>query len=136
MFKYIRNQSGWILIDSLLGMVIIATALCALMAAYTQSTHASVDSNTNTYATYLAQRELERLKQYDGKAAINITPQSTVTNGSIQYTIITEEEPVTTVTSTIGLNTFLRPVQVTVNWQEGGQTKHLSMMGYYYLVEP
>jgi nitrogen fixation protein FixH len=136
MFKYTRNQGGWILIDSLLGMVIITTALCALLAAYSQTTHASVESNTNTYATYLAQRELEKLKQYDGQIAINITPISTVTNGSIQYTINTEEVAVAAVTSTTGLNTFLRPVQVTVNWQEGGQTKHLSMMGYYYIAEP
>lgn len=133
MFKYIRNKKGWILVDSLIGMVVVATAICALAVAYVQSTKANTASAQGTYGTYYAQRTLEDLKKYDGKSAIILPSRQTEIRDSIEYTIVATEITVSEISSASGLNTYLKPVLVTVSWMEKGLAKSVSMTGYYYL---
>ncbi|GBG54949.1 hypothetical protein SPFL3102_01180 [Sporomusaceae bacterium FL31] len=133
MLKHVRNEKGFILTDSIIGLVIVATALCALIATYTQTTKASISTTSSTYATYLAQRTLEDIKQSDGKLTITLPAPRTETKGSVQYTVSVSEVAVTAIANANNLNANLRPIQAIVTWIESGQNRSLSMMSYYYI---
>jgi len=63
MYNKMRRQQGFLLVDILLAVFIISTALLAIASFYIQSTQATVRSNQYTVATNLAQRQLELLKK-------------------------------------------------------------------------
>ena len=133
MFRYIKDEKGFILADAMIGMIIITTALIAVLAAYTQTTRVSSTTTARTHATYLAQRTLEDLKRFDGGAVLTLPEQSIERRESVEYTINARTINVNTVTNTDGLRTYLLPVQVTVTWQEKGQNNTLNMISYYYI---
>lgn len=131
-----QRQRGWIYIDALLGMVIIAVVLAALVLAYTQATKATGAASVRTHAVYLAQQTLEELKQYDGQAAVVLPAQQQVVQDGITYTISTAWLSVGTVNAANGLETNLKPVKVSVSWLDansGGLPQTVSMSGYYYV---
>ena len=58
----IRGQRGFLLVDLMVAVSIISIALLAIAASYTQSTKTTVSSTQYTFATNLAQRQLELLE--------------------------------------------------------------------------
>jgi len=130
-----KSQKGWILVDSLVGMIFLSTAVIALLFAFTQATKGTIASTNRTQATYLAQQALEDLKSQDGESTI--TPQSAVPNGIFHISspsLITIPEIENDVDH---LSTYLKPYQVTVSWSDssGGPTnKKVTMVGYYYVI--
>lgn len=129
-----KSQKGWILVDSLVGMIFLSTAVIALLFAFTQATKGTIVSTNRTQATYLAQQALENLKSQDGQSTI--TPQPAVTKGIFH---ISSPVPITVpdIAADANLSTYLKPYQVTVSWSDssGGSTsKNVTMVGYYYVV--
>lgn len=128
----LKSEKGWILIDSILGIFILSTAVIALLLAFTQSTKGSVTSTNRTQATYLAQQTLENLKLQDGSKTID----TTVVPSSDKYTIVIDTPAVSAITNALDLNIYLKPYRVTVSWSDtvgGPATKNVQMVRYCYV---
>lgn len=132
----IRQQQGWILVDSLLGMVVLSIALLAFLTAFYQGTRSTVMSNGQTVASYVAQDALMALKVYDGKKQARDskvwqssgTHQDANTQAVYAYqTAVLEPAEIPA-----DLRASIIPVRVTVIWQELNEAKHYQMITYYY----
>ena len=126
------SQKGWILIDSVIGMVILSIAIIALVVTFTQATKGTTASANRIQATYLAQQTLEKLKAQDGNSTIDPTVISPVG----KYTIVSEKLTVAAITTDPNqLSKYLVPYQVTVSWSDtsGGTSNNVQMVGYCYV---
>lgn len=129
----LKSQTGWILIESLVGMTVLTVAILALLLAFTQSTKSDVASTNRTKATYLAQQALDILKAQDGQSAISTA--GIATNSGI-FTITISIPSVSAITSgTNNLSTYLIPYQVVVSWNDSSSsaTNNVTMIGYCYV---
>lgn len=140
MLRIVRDRRGWVFIDALIGMVIVALALTALAMAYFQATSASSSANNNLRAVYIAQAQLEALKRFDRQdfatnpVTLSAPQQVTMPNYPLPFTVQVDQ---LTVPAVAGLSPRLIPVRVTVTWQErNGVTGQVQMTGYYYQLEP
>jgi len=140
-FSSIRDkQGGWVFIDSLIGIVIVATALTALMFMYTQATKTTMTGKTVNNAIYVAQRHLEDIKQYDGTATITALPTSVTdpplpTNvDGIDYTVKIRLIPDAEISET--LNSKLYPYEATVSWTDNSASpsasRSIKVTSYYF----
>ena len=118
------SRRGWVFIDALLGITILALGIIAVIIALTHNTKEVSFTSNHTKATYLAQQKLEELKKYDGETSAPVLPEATETSGifNISYAVVSATLPVVNVT----------PVQVTVTWSEEGQTNTVDLGAYYY----
>ena len=130
-YKFLNNQSGWILLESLIGTTIIAVGITAIMASYVQTTKSASFSDNATQATYLAQQKLENLKKtYDGSATKPVLP-ATATSGI--FTVSYTEETTTEAAAPIaGLKVV--PVTVTVAWTDSSSSAQnsVNVTAYYF----
>ncbi|MHC1717695.1 MAG: hypothetical protein AB9883_03460 [Acidaminococcaceae bacterium] len=118
------SRRGWVFIDALLGITILALGIIAVIIALTHNTKEVSFTNNHTKATYLAQQKLEQLKKYDGGTTVPVLPEEVEISGifKISYAAATKTLPVNNVT----------PVQVTVTWTEEGKTNTVDLGAYYY----
>jgi len=133
----IKETGGFILIDALIGLIIITTALTAAVVAYQQSTKQVIFANNNGYATYLAKQALEKIKNNDrlqqdssGNVVLKLPATQTITASGVQYTVSTG-----TIVADLGpVSSYLQPIQVTVAWKEWttGQQRTIAMVDYCY----
>jgi uncharacterized protein (UPF0333 family) len=134
-----NNQDGWILVDSLVCMTILATALM-LYAGMFYFSNSSTYSETNyKTAVTLAQQEVETLQKYDGAAKSS--------NSSYFSTLQSSSNGIFTITPTLLTITnidsahALYPVQINVTWSEEKRqnssyitvNKSVILTTYYYL---
>ncbi len=120
-----NNERGWILIDALIGVVIVAIALTALAVAYRQAAVVTISSTNQVRALNIAQDTLEGLKRYDRQTAITLPARTTVA----PFTVDVAQLAV----SQVNYLPKLVPVEVTVTWTEaGGANGSVRMTGYYY----
>ena len=118
------KRRGWVFIDALLGITILALGIVSVIIAVTHNTKEVAFTSNHTKATYLAQQKLEELKKYDGGTVAPVLPEENETSGifNISYAVATKTLPVSNVT----------PVQVTVTWIEEGQSNTVNLGAYYY----
>ena len=139
--RYDRNKksAGFALVDIILGIAILSVALVGIAFAYRQSTVTTVVARNYNQATYYAQQALEKLKVNDGKTSVSV-PDTTwnqpyaVVSANGLLPVFSVKTELLTVTEVQTLST-LKPVQVTVKWQEPGDAteRTISVVGYYYL---
>lgn len=133
-----KNERGWILIDALIGMVIVAIALTALAVAYRQASVVTVSANNQATAVLVAQQIVETIKQKDAAtysgflaglpAAATVPPNPTV------FAIeATEQSPDLDIHDS--MRNYVRPVRVKVSWTEAGGTFSVNVISYYYFKE-
>lgn len=126
----LRNQSGWILAEALIGITIIAVGILAIMASHIQTTKTTNFSDNTTKATYYAQQELEKLKKtYDITQTIPTDPITCASPGgifSLSCAVDVAALPVT------GLNVV--PVSATVTWTDSSspQPNTLKLTTYFF----
>ena len=140
-----KKKNGWILPDAMIGVAITVTALVAIIALYTQVTNSTVVARDYQNATYIAQQQLETLRQYDGTSQIkNLTtditdpPNQTIDHvlfaiaiRSLKSSIAPSVSPSVTMGET--LNDRIVPYQVNVTWVDSkGSTQSLKAVNYYY----
>jgi Tfp pilus assembly protein PilV len=133
-----KNERGWILIDALIGMVIVAIALTALAVAYRQATVVTVSANNQATAVWVAQQMVETIKQKDATtydptftnlpATVTVPPNPTV------FSIAAVEQPADTNIHS-SMRDYVRPVKITVQWTEAGGTFSVDVISYYYFKE-
>ena len=118
------RRRGWVFIDALLGITILALGIISVILAITHNTKEVAFTSNHTKATYLAQQKLEELKKYDGGSTAPVLHEEIETSGifNISYAAPTVTLPVNNVT----------PVQVTVSWTEEGKTNTVNLGAYYY----
>ena len=133
-----KNERGWVLIDALIGVVIVAIALTALAMAYRQATVVTVSANNPATAVLVAQQIAETIKQKDAAtysgflaglpATVTVPPNPTV------FSIAAVEQP-PDADIHASMRDYLRPVKVTVTWTEAGGTYSVGVISYYYFKE-
>ena len=81
-----KKKNGWILPDAMIGVAITVTALVAIIVLYTQVTSSTIVARDYQNATYIAQRKLENLRQYDNTGVIKNLSESIkfTIGGSVQ----------------------------------------------------
>jgi len=133
-----KNQQGFILVDSLIGMVVLSVALLSLAALFIQTTKGTIATDNQTKATYIANEQLSKLKVNDGlkKDRGNpdwvIVPKTLLAEGNhgTIFTVQTSVVPATEVPADLHPDTI--PVKATVSWNEPTGPRQLQMITYYY----
>ncbi len=121
-FRLIRSNSifllrmaaspGFSLIEVMIALVVLAAGLLGLMAMQVVSIRGNVFSTEMTYASFLAQKEFEELRDMDYDSVVNdtkIIPASELTKG-VAYTI----------TRTVSDNTptdDMKTVELEIKWK-------------------
>lgn len=133
----LTSQRGWILLESLIGVVILSVAILALLLSFAQTTKGTAASTNRTQATYLAQQALDKLKAQDGNpsidSSVSVIPPS---NGIFTIAISTPSVSVISAdANTDKLSNYLKPYQVQVSWveQPSGVSNMVTMTGYGYV---
>jgi len=124
MRPFLKSQKGFIFIDALVGMVILSVALTALAVAYRQTTITTVAARDYNNAVYLAQQAAEKLKENDGKKAVDAIwtiANTTTTINKVPYVVATTMADVNS----------LKQATITVSWLNN--SKSISIVSYYYL---
>ena len=134
-FKKITDKRGFMLVDGMVAVLIVAIGLVALALTFTKATGASIMSSDKTKATYLAKESLEYFKKYDGGA----TP---VTQTMVEQAVSNTDFPSLTsgFSRTISAsqpnnsNTKLRKLNVVVTWTDSnsGEEQSVILNSYYY----
>ena len=134
-FKKITDKRGFMLVDGLIAVLIVAIGLVAISLAFTKATGASIMSSDKTQATYLAKESLEYFKKYDA----GTTP---VTQAIVNQDIAKNDFPTVpggfsrtiSATQPNNANTKLRQLNVVVTWTDSnsGQTDNVTLNSYYY----
>ena len=134
-FKSVTDKRGFMLVDGMVAVLIVAIGLVALALTFTKATGVSIMSSDKTKATYLAKESLEYFKKYDG----GTTP---VTQTMVDNDVKQTDFPAVTsgFSRTISasqpdnLNTKLRKLNVVVTWKDSNSGKDQSVIlnSYYY----
>ena len=140
-----KKKNGWILPDAMIGVAITVTALVAIIVLYTQVTSSTIAARDYQNATYIAQRQLENLRQYDNTGVIKNLSESitdpaaqtidnvvfTVQIRSLREDITPSVTPSVTISET--LDSKIVPYQVNVTWLDSkGSIQSLKAVNYYY----
>ncbi len=125
-----RGQKGFILIDSLVGIIILTVALLAILLTYRQATITAVSAKNYNNAVYLAQQAAEELKKNDGRLNVDPKIEKSGTKFIITPTPLTIAE--------VETNTDLKPYKIMVTWDETINSKVINrtveIVEYYYLL--
>lgn len=134
-FKKITDRRGFMLVDGLIAVLIVAIGLVAIILTFTKATGVSIMSSDKTKATYLAKESLEYFKKYDGGTA-------PVTQAIVNQDIAKNDFPTVpggfsrtiSATQPNNANTKLRQLNVVVTWTDSnsGQTDNVTLNSYYY----
>lgn len=134
-FKKITDRRGFMLVDGLIAVLIVAIGLVAIILTFTKATGVSIMSSDKTKATYLAKESLEYFKKYDGgtapvtqtivNQALSQNDFPAVTSGFSRT--ISASQPNTS-------NAKLRELNVVVTWTDSnsGEEQSVTLNSYYY----
>ena len=134
-FNSRKNKQGFMLVDALIAVLIVAIGLVAISLTFTKATGASIMSSDKTKATYLAKESLEYFKKYDGSLTLitqTIVDQDITKNdfpkvpSSFSRTI--------SATQPSNSNTKLIKLNVVVTWTDSnsGKEDNVTLNSYYY----
>lgn len=133
----LRSQHGWVYVDALIGMVILAVAMTAILLAYSRATSSASYSKSYNQAVLLAQSRMERIYN---KEPIHLTDLQSFKEplteelDEIQYEIETEFYFVNEAQYP---NLYL--CTVTVKWKEPtvarDTVESITLKSYYKIVE-
>ncbi len=121
-------QNGFVFVDALIATVIVSIALIALIMTYTQSTKVSIAATERQTALYLAQNELESMRQLYEKTAGPVTGHvNSVIHNNKTFSVITTVLPRP---ASVAAYDKIIPLSVTVSWNTND---NLSLQAYLYL---
>ncbi len=124
------SENGWGLIDILIAITIVGIVVVPLLLLAGQNIKGSSEAVHRTQAVYYAQQKLEELKQNDGVSLPTAQATTPIAGTIYSYAIqAVTPQPASIPTS---LQANLQAFQVTVSWQEKGQTRAVTLSSYYY----
>ena len=92
--QFRKNKQGFLLVDAMIGVLVVAIGLAALAALYTYSIGVMVSADRQEKAVQIASEKIELLKAADGHSSsdireiveyINKEGNNTVTQDGIEY---------------------------------------------------
>jgi Tfp pilus assembly protein PilV len=135
MLRGFRNEKGWLLAETMIGVFILTTALFAILYGYQMATISTVSAHQRNNAVFLAQQALEELRVNDGANTFTQQPERTETIENITYAVV----PDYTIANYASINneiqsSILHPVRVTVRWTDPKtlEARSVSLATYYY----
>lgn len=123
----IRNEKGFTLIEILVSLAIIAVALPPLLRAFTHAAREQKLSANEATALYLLKFQMAQI-ELEGFPEIG-EEEGEFGEGS-RYTWTYSVEDVTSIGEEMSEIEDLRKITITVNWQEEGRERSLSMVTY------
>lgn len=124
--RFQKNKSGFVLIDGIIAVLIVAIGLSALAYMYTHSTGARIAGERRQAAVQVAAQGMEILKKADGETfamlkdlseAMNSVPPKEMQGLGI-YTLASEVDDANSIESDKATEQKLIPVKVTVTWDD------------------
>lgn len=134
-FNRTTNRQGFMLVDGLIAVLIVAIGLIAISMTFTQATGVSIMSSDKTKATYLAKESLEYFKKYDG--SLTLVTQAIV-DQAITYsdfpTVPNSFSRTISATQPSNSNAKLIKLNVVVTWTDSnsGKEDNVTLNSYYY----
>lgn len=129
--KKTGKNSGFIFVDSMLAVVVVAVAITALLGALTMSLRVEREKDKLKMAAILAENQLTWFKQYDGKGVDRLSPkwntEKTQDGFNVSSSVLSEAE----IPADIKDNQNIVPVRVVVEWQEKGELRRYENATYY-----
>lgn len=124
----LRDQRGWLLVDSVIGMLFLTIAIFAIGLAFMQITKLTTKYSNYNQAVFLAEGALEKLKIQDNEASIEIPlPYKIISSNKVSYDIDVHKKTIN------GLDSNIVPLEVFVTWSESNTTSTtISIVNYYY----
>jgi hypothetical protein len=124
----LRDQRGWLLVDSVIGMLFLTIAIFAIGLAFMQITKLTTKYSNYNQAVFLAEGALEKLKIQDNEASIEIPlPYKIISSNKVSYDINVHKKTIN------GLDSNIVPLEVFVTWSESNTTSTtISIVNYYY----
>lgn len=138
-----KNQEGFVLIDSMIGIVILTVALLAIASMFVQGSMAHRASLSRSDAYNYAQEKVEELKNRTAAEWTTAVPAAQTTYilatesrslNNITFTCVTQARTATTDTAVTGtnINTKLIHAQVTVTWTDAKTGSQSSVVNTYF----
>ena len=124
--QFRKNKQGFLLVDAMIGVLVVAIGLAALAALYTYGIGVMVSADRQEKAVQIASEKIELLKAADGHSSsdireiveyINKEGNNTVTQEGIKYQITASGGSNSLGTAYTGDET-LYPVTVKVEWTD------------------
>lgn len=124
--QFRKNKQGFLLVDAMIGVLVVAIGLAALAALYTYGIGVMVSADRQEKAVQIASEKIELLKAADGHSSsdireiveyINKEGNNTVTQDGIKYQITASGGSNSLGTAYTGDET-LYPVTVKVEWTD------------------
>lgn len=121
-----KNKQGFLLVDAMIGVLVVAIGLAALAALYTYGIGVMVSADRQEKAVQIAAEKIELLKAADGHSSsdireiveyINKEGNNTVIQDGIEYQISAEGGAKSLGNSYPG-DEILYPVRVEVKWND------------------
>jgi len=130
-----KNRQGFMLVDGLIAVLIVAIGLVAVSLTFTKATGVSIMSSDKTKATYLAKESLEYFKKYDGSLTlVNQTVVDQAITKSDFPTVPSSFSRTILATPSIDSNAKLTKLNVVVTWTDSnsGKEDNVTLNSYYY----
>ncbi|WP_298565753.1 hypothetical protein [uncultured Phascolarctobacterium sp.] len=124
--QFRKNKQGFLLVDAMIGVLVVAIGLAALAALYTYGIGVMVSADRQEKAVQIAAEKIELLKAADGHSSSNIRTIVGVINAAennkiyqdgIEYQIHAEGGNNSLSGGYLG-DDNLYPVKLTVNWSD------------------
>ena len=124
--QFRKNKQGFLLVDAMIGVLVVAIGLAALAALYTYGIGVMVSADRQEKAVQIAAEKIELLKAADGHSSsdireiveyINKEGNNTVIQDGIEYQISAEGGAKSLGNSYPG-DEILYPVRVEVKWND------------------
>jgi Tfp pilus assembly protein PilV len=123
MKKLLNSEKGWLLVDSIMGMLILTIAILALSATYIMSSKSNVYSKNygQALAVYQDYAEKHKVDSATFEVESRVEP-----NGIFVIT------PTVDVATNDDLSTDITPVKIAVSWHDQNGNHRIEMVNYYY----
>ena len=124
--QFRKNKHGFLLVDAMIGVLVVAIGLAALAALYTYGIGVMVSADRQEKAVQIAAEKIELLKAADGHSSsdirtivgvINAAENNKIYQDGIEYQIQAEGGNNSLSGGYLG-DDNLYPVKLTVNWSD------------------
>jgi type II secretory pathway pseudopilin PulG len=128
----LRNNRGWIMLDSLIGVIILSIALVALAGTYIMASKSNTSSKNYGQALAFAQQYTEDYKRVNNTNFTTVDPNTAFPDQTVTSATGVTFTAKSKILTVAALPSAIVPVQIAVSWTEPSGNKQISVVNYYY----